>query len=123
MADPHWLEISMTVDPELAEAVSELLSRFVSNGVVVESGVTFVTINHYEADVDWWDDHSTIEKNLRKRLCSRPLSSGAGDSLATALCKRALVRVLFCSAAEQARHSSRCRSTSWLVSTSSSLLT
>ncbi len=41
MADPHWLEISMTVDPELAEAVSELLSRFVSNGVVVESGVTY----------------------------------------------------------------------------------
>lgn len=51
MADPelstedrekaHWLEISLTVDPELAEAVSELLSRFVSNGVVVESGVTY----------------------------------------------------------------------------------
>jgi ribosomal protein L11 methyltransferase len=31
----------MTVDPELAEAISELLSRFVSNGVVVESGVTY----------------------------------------------------------------------------------
>lgn len=41
MADPHWLEISMTIDPELAEAVSELISRFVSNGVVVESGVTY----------------------------------------------------------------------------------
>jgi ribosomal protein L11 methyltransferase len=41
VADPHWLEVSMTVDPELAEAVSELLSRFVSNGVVVESGVRF----------------------------------------------------------------------------------
>jgi len=35
---------------------------------LVESGVTFVTVNHYEADVDWWDDHTTIEKNLRKRL-------------------------------------------------------
>lgn len=35
---------------------------------LVESGVTFVTINHYEADIDWWDDHYTIEKNLRKRL-------------------------------------------------------
>jgi hypothetical protein len=35
---------------------------------LVEAGVTFVTINHYEADVDWWDDHYTIEKNLRKRL-------------------------------------------------------
>jgi len=41
VADPRWLEVSMTVDPELAEAVSELLSRFVSNGVVVESGVTY----------------------------------------------------------------------------------
>ena len=41
MADPRWLEVSMTVDPELAEAVSELISRFVSNGVVVESGVTY----------------------------------------------------------------------------------
>lgn len=35
---------------------------------LVESGVTFVTINLYEKDVDWWDDHYTIEKNLRKRL-------------------------------------------------------
>jgi len=35
---------------------------------LVEAGVTFVTINHYEADIDWWDDHYTIEKNLRKRL-------------------------------------------------------
>ncbi len=40
-AGARWLEISMTVDPELAEAVSELLSRFVSNGVVVERGVTY----------------------------------------------------------------------------------
>ena len=35
---------------------------------LVEGGVTFVTINLYEKDVDWWDDHSSIEKNLRKRL-------------------------------------------------------
>ncbi len=35
---------------------------------LVEAGVTFVTINHYEADVDWWDDHYDIEKNLRRRL-------------------------------------------------------
>ena len=46
MAEPNtekarWLEIAMTVEPELAEAVSELISRFVSNGVVVESGVTY----------------------------------------------------------------------------------
>lgn len=35
---------------------------------LVEVGVSFVTINLYEADVDWWDDHTTIEKNLRQRL-------------------------------------------------------
>jgi hypothetical protein len=35
---------------------------------LVEAGVTFVTVNHYEADVDWWDDHYTIEKNLKNRL-------------------------------------------------------
>lgn len=35
---------------------------------LVETGVTFVTVNLYEKDVDWWDDHYTIEKNLRKRL-------------------------------------------------------
>jgi ribosomal protein L11 methyltransferase len=37
----RWLEISLTVDPELAEAISELLSRFVSNGVVIESSVRY----------------------------------------------------------------------------------
>lgn len=46
MAKPYpesarWLEISVTVEPEQAEAVSELLNRYVSNGVVVESGVTY----------------------------------------------------------------------------------
>lgn len=35
---------------------------------LVEAGVSFVTVNLYEKDVDWWDDHYTIEKNLRKRL-------------------------------------------------------
>jgi hypothetical protein len=35
---------------------------------LVEAGVTFVTINHFEAEVDWWDDHFRIEANLRRRL-------------------------------------------------------
>lgn len=35
---------------------------------LVEAGVTFVTINLYEKDVDWWDDHYTIQPNLTKRL-------------------------------------------------------
>lgn len=40
-AEPRWLEVSLVVDGELAEAVADIFSRFVSNGVVVESGVTF----------------------------------------------------------------------------------
>ncbi len=35
---------------------------------LVEAGATFVTVNLYEKDVDWWDDHYVIEQNLRKRL-------------------------------------------------------
>lgn len=35
---------------------------------LVERGVTFVTINHFEAEIDWWDDHYNIETNLRRRL-------------------------------------------------------
>jgi len=35
---------------------------------LVEAGVTFVTVNHFEAEIDWWDDHKDIEANLRRRL-------------------------------------------------------
>lgn len=38
-----WLEVSLLVDGELAEAVAEVLARFAPNGVVVES--TAVTAN------------------------------------------------------------------------------
>ncbi|MBA4376922.1 MAG: 50S ribosomal protein L11 methyltransferase [Anaerolinea sp.] len=36
-----WLEISLTVDGELAEAVAEVLDRFASDGVVVETNVKY----------------------------------------------------------------------------------
>ncbi len=60
---------------------------------LVEAGVKFVTINHYEADTDWWDDHTAIEKNMRKRL---PLFDGAlaaliADLRQTGLDRRVLV--------------------------------
>ena len=43
MADePRWLEVSLVVDGEMAEAVSDVLGRFVTNGVVVESDVKFL---------------------------------------------------------------------------------
>jgi ribosomal protein L11 methyltransferase len=39
--EAHWVEISLSVDAELGEAVAEVLSRFVVNGVVVERDVTY----------------------------------------------------------------------------------
>lgn len=39
MGKANWLEISLYVDGELAEAVAEVLDRFVLDGVVIESGV------------------------------------------------------------------------------------
>jgi ribosomal protein L11 methyltransferase len=41
MGEARWLEVSLRVDNELAEAVSDLLARYVSNGVVVEREVFF----------------------------------------------------------------------------------
>jgi hypothetical protein len=37
-----WLEISLTVNGELAEAVADVLARFAQNGVVTEQGVDFI---------------------------------------------------------------------------------
>jgi ribosomal protein L11 methyltransferase len=36
----HWLELSVTCDPEAVEAVSELFSRYVEGGVVIEEPYT-----------------------------------------------------------------------------------
>jgi ribosomal protein L11 methyltransferase len=41
VADPRWLEVSLTGDGEIVEAVSEVMGRFVSGGVVTESGVEY----------------------------------------------------------------------------------
>ena len=41
MAEAKWLEVSLFVDGELAEAVAEVLDRYCTGGVVVESGVKF----------------------------------------------------------------------------------
>jgi ribosomal protein L11 methyltransferase len=41
VAEAKWLQVSLTVDGELAEAVSEVLDRFTSGGVVVESNVKY----------------------------------------------------------------------------------
>ncbi len=41
MAEPRWLEVSFIVNGELAEALSEVLGRFVEGGVAVESNVRY----------------------------------------------------------------------------------
>jgi len=38
-----WLEVSLTVDGELAEAVADVLARFAPNGVVTEQGMKYVS--------------------------------------------------------------------------------
>src|SRR5512137_2134365 len=38
----NWLEVSLTVNGELAEAVADVLARFAPNGVTTEQAVTFV---------------------------------------------------------------------------------
>ncbi|MBM3983413.1 MAG: DUF1501 domain-containing protein [Planctomycetes bacterium] len=60
---------------------------------LVEAGVTFVTVNHYEADVDWWDDHYTIEKNIKTRLppFDRALAALIEDVHARGLANRVLI--------------------------------
>ncbi len=40
----NWLEVSLTVNGELAEAVADVLARFAPNGVMTEQGVKFVDI-------------------------------------------------------------------------------
>lgn len=37
----NWLEVSLEVNGELAEAVADVLARFAPNGVVIENGVYF----------------------------------------------------------------------------------
>ena len=38
----NWLEVSLTVDGELAEAVADVLARFAPKGVMTEQGIEFV---------------------------------------------------------------------------------
>lgn len=81
-----WLEISLTTDGELAEAVAEVLARFAPNGVVLEQGVTFndaedegtpigpVTVKAYlEADATLEERRQKLEEALYFLGRIRPL--------------------------------------------------
>ena len=37
----NWLEVSLTVNGELAEAVADVLARFAYSGVMMEQGVKY----------------------------------------------------------------------------------
>jgi len=41
VADTYWLEVSLIVDGELAEAVAEVIGRFTPQGVVMEQDVKY----------------------------------------------------------------------------------
>ncbi len=68
--EAEWLEVSVEVDRESAEAVAELLSRYVHQGVVIESGpdgweVDPVVVRGYltQGD-DLWHRRKKIEEGL-----------------------------------------------------------
>ena len=42
MTMTNWLEVSLTVDGELAEAVADVLARFAPSGVMTEQGIKFL---------------------------------------------------------------------------------
>lgn len=45
MADQRWLEISLEVDGELAEAVADVITRYAEGGAVVENGITCLSVD------------------------------------------------------------------------------
>ena len=47
MTQHTWLEVSLIVEPEMAESVAEVLSRYVPNGVAIESTDVITTNNQY----------------------------------------------------------------------------
>lgn len=66
----EWLEISVEVDAEAAEAVAEVLSRYVDRGVVIEAGpdgwhVGPVVVRAYLPDDDGlWGKRKKIQEGL-----------------------------------------------------------
>ncbi len=70
MNKTEWLEVSVEVDCEAAEAVAELLSRYAHRGVVIEGGPEGwqtgpVTVRGYlPTDDDLWSHKKKIEEGL-----------------------------------------------------------
>jgi ribosomal protein L11 methyltransferase len=73
----NWLEVSLVVDGELAEAVADVLARFAPNGVMTEQGVKYndaedagtptgpITVRAYlEANEQLEDTRQKLEESL-----------------------------------------------------------
>lgn len=73
----NWLEVSITVDGELAESVADVLARFAPNGVMTEQGVRFndeedegtaagpITVRAYlEANAQLEETRQKLEESL-----------------------------------------------------------
>lgn len=94
-AEPaSWLRISLTVDPELAEAVSEVLARYIPGGVVLEStaieadaedegrAVGPLRVSGYiPANAELEDTRSKIEQGLRYLALIQPIPEPSYETI------------------------------------------
>jgi ribosomal protein L11 methyltransferase len=84
----EWLEVSVEVDCETAEAVAEVLSRYAHRGVVIEGGPEGwqtgpVTVRGYlPADDDLWSQKKRIEEGLWHLGQIRPIPDPSFRSVA-----------------------------------------
>ncbi|MCL5428620.1 MAG: 50S ribosomal protein L11 methyltransferase [Chloroflexi bacterium] len=89
-----WLRISLRVDPELAEAVSEVLARYIPGGVVIEStaieadaedigrAVGPLRVSGYiPADAYLEDTRANIEQGLRYLAMIQPIPEPSYESI------------------------------------------
>src|SRR3990172_8513698 len=73
----NWLEVSLVVNGELAEAVADVLARFAPNGVMTEQGVKYteaedagtptgpITVRAYLEMNDWIEEtRHKLEESL-----------------------------------------------------------
>ena len=70
MDEMEWLEVSVEVDHETAEAVAEVLSRYAHRGVVIEGGPDgwqtgpVVVRGYLPAGTDLWSQQKKIQEDL-----------------------------------------------------------
>lgn len=91
----NWLEVSLTVDGELAESVADVFARFAPNGVTTEQGVTYndaedagtpagpITVRAYlEVNDRLEETRQKLEESLFYLGMIRPLPSPAYKNIA-----------------------------------------